>query len=163
MEQKLHPNVIRYWQVSYGLHTFKWILISCIPVMNRIFWFPAWGWLAMISYLAITFFFIKGLAFICFGVYIKYSRRSYLLGNDELMIRWGNVWSDNSSIIPLSRVQHVDQEQDMLAKRWGLSELTITTAGDHHFIMGLIEEDASRLRRRIIELSKLDNKDAYYD
>lgn len=163
MEQKLHPNVIRYWQIEYGLHTFKWILIACIPLMLRILWLPAWGWLTMISCLAISFFFIKGLAFICFGVYRKFSRRSYILGDDELMIRWGNVWSDNSSIIPLSRVQHVDQEQDMLAKRLGLSELTITTAGDHHFIVGLTEEDAARLRRQIIELSKLDNKDAYYD
>ncbi|WP_144936908.1 PH domain-containing protein [Paenibacillus sp. 32O-W] len=163
MEQKLHPNVIRYWQIKYGLHTFKWMLLGSFPLIIRGVWLPAWVWLSIISYLAILFFFIKGLVFICYGVYRKYSRRSYLLGDDELMIRWGNVWSDNSSIIPLSRVLHVDQEQDMLAKRLGLSELTITTAGDHHFIVGLTEEDAVRLRRQIIELSKLDNKDTYYD
>ncbi|MFP4978685.1 PH domain-containing protein [Paenibacillus sp. CN-4] len=163
MEQKLHPNVIRYWQITFGIHTFKWILIGCIPLMIRIIWLPAWGWLTIISCLVEFYFITKGLAFICFGVYRKYSRRSYLLGDEELMIRWGNVWSDNSSIIPLSRVQHVDQEQNMLAKRLGLSELTITTAGDHHFIVGLTEEDAALLRRQIIELSKLDNKDAYYD
>lgn len=163
MEQKLHLNVIRYWQIKYALHNLKWILICSIPLIIRAFWFPAWGWLTMISCLAISFFLINGFTFIYYGVYKKYSRRSYLLGDDELMIRWGNVWSDNSSIIPLSRVQHVDQEQDMLAKRLGLSELTITTAGDHHFIVGLLEEDAARLRRQIIELSKLDNKDVYYD
>lgn len=73
------------------------------------------------------------------------------------------MWSDNSSIIPLSRVQHVDYEQDMLAKKLGLAELVITTAGDRYFIMGLAEEDAVQLRRQIIELSKLDNKDVYYD
>lgn len=55
------------------------------------------------------------------------------------------------------------KNKDMLAKKLGLSELTITTAGDHHFIMGLAEEDAVQLRRQIIELSKLDDKDAYYD
>jgi len=163
VEQKLHPNVIRYWQVMYGLHTFKWILISSIPLIIRAVWLPAWGWLTVISCLAIVFFFIRGLTFVCYGVHKKYSRRSYFLGDDEIMIRWGNAWSDNSSIIPVSRVQHVDQEQDMLAKKLGLSELTITTAGDHHFIMGLVEEDAVRLRRQIIELSKLDEKDAYYD
>jgi len=111
----------------------------------------------------ICFFFIKGLFFVFFGVHRKYARRGYLLGEDELMIRWGDVWSDNSSIIPLSRVQHVDQEQDLLAKRLGLSELTITTAGDYHFIVGLTEEGAIKLRRQIINLAKIDNKDAYYD
>lgn len=163
MEQKLHPNVIRYWQIKYTLYNLKWILICSIPLIIRAFWLPAWGWLTMISCLAISSFFNKGFTFICYGVYKKYSRRSYLLGDDEIMIRWGNVWSDNSSIIPLSRVQHVDQEQDMLAKRLGLSELTITMAGDHHFIVGLTEEDAVRLRRQIIDLSKLVNEDAYYD
>lgn len=163
MEQRLHPNVIRYWQIKYGLNSLKWILIGSIPLITQAVWLQEWRWLKLIPFLFIPFFLIKGLAFICFGVYKKYSRRSYLIESDELLIRWGNVWADNSSIIPLSRVQHVDQEQDILAKKLGLSELIITTAADDHYIIGLAEQDAVRLRRHIIELSKLDGKDAYYD
>lgn len=163
LEQKLHPNVIRYWQIEYALYILKRILICIVPLIIQVIWLPAWSWLTIVSCLGISLFFIIGVIFICYGVYKKYSRRSYLLGDDEIMIRWGNVWSDNSSIIPISRVQHVDQAQDMIAKRLGLSELTITTAGDDHYIVGLTEEDAVRLRRQIIELSKLVNEDAYYD
>lgn len=163
MEQKLHPNVIRYWQIEYAIYILKRILICIIPLIIQVIWLPAWSWLTIVSCLGISLFFIMGVIFISYGVHKKYSRRSYLLGDDEIMIRWGNVWSDKSSIIPLSRVQHVDQEQDMIAKRLGLSELTITTAGDDHYIVGLTEEDAMRLRRQIIERSKLVNEDTYYD
>lgn len=159
--QKLHPNVIRYWQIIQGIRTCKWLIGGIALLVVKWIWLPSWDWLMIISILGMAFFIIKSLFFVFYGVYIKYSRRGYFLGTDELMIRWGNVWSDNSTIIPLNRVQHVDQEQDIIAQRFGLSSLTITTAGDDHSIIGLTEEDAISLRRQIIEIAKLGDSDAY--
>lgn len=163
MEQKLHPNVIPYWRIMHALGMVKWVAIGSIPLVVRLIWLPAWTWLTVVSGLTVSFFLLRGLFFIGFGVHIKYSRLSYQLGDDEIRIRWGHVWSDNSSVIPFSRVQHADLEQNALAKKLGISALTIATAGDHHAIPGLAEEEAVRLRRRIIDLAKLDDREAYDD
>lgn len=67
----------------------------------------------------------------------------------------------NSSIIPLSRVQHVSIEQDVIQKKLGISDLAIVTAGDANYIIGLLEEDTERLRRQVVELPKIGDSDAY--
>lgn len=73
----------------------------------------------------------------------------------------GKHLAANSSIIPLSRVQHVSIEQDVIQKKLGISDLAIVTAGDANYIIGLLEEDTERLRRQVVELPKIGDSDAY--
>ncbi|WP_161601549.1 PH domain-containing protein [Paenibacillus luteus] len=163
MDQKLHPNVIKYWQFYQMLFMARKIGISAIPLVAYLLWLKTWDVLLFCSIAAIAYYFVRGMLFILIGVNYKYERRSYRLTEDELVINWGNFWRESSTVIPISRVQYVDKEQDRIGKRLGISELCITTAGDDSIIVGLPEEDAEKLRRQIIQLAKREDTHVYYD
>ncbi|WP_285848447.1 PH domain-containing protein [Paenibacillus sp. MER TA 81-3] len=124
-------------------------------------WLPQWKWIIYVSAFYLLLHWSKDLFYIIYGVRFSYARRSYVLTKDEIVIRWGSIWSVNSSVIPLSRVQHVDIEQDVIQKKLGISEVVIVTAGDATGIVGLLEDDANKLRRQVIELAKIGETDAY--
>lgn len=161
--KKLHPNVVPYWRVKSLISMVIGILFSSIPFVIKIFWLNNWVWLTYASSVLIAYFVLSAVFFVVYGVNVKYARRSYRLSDDEIMIQWGSVWSDNSTIIPMNRVQHVDKEQGIIAKKYGVSEIAINTAGESHYIVGLLVEDAQILREEIIKLAKLGDKGAYHD
>ncbi len=60
----------------------------------------------------------------------------------------------SDTVVPYSRVQHIDIDQSPLARLMGLSELTVHTAGKHNAsvtLPGLSPETAEDLRRTIRE------------
>ena len=160
-EQQLHPNVVPYWRIYRLLSALKRTALVSIPLAIHLLWVPQWKWIIFIALAYLIFHWSKDLFYILYGVRFTYDRRTYVLTTDEIIIRWGNIWSVNSSVIPLSRVQHVDIEQDVIQRKLGISEVVIVTAGDANGIVGLLEKDADKLRRQVIELAKIGDTDAY--
>ncbi|BFH12614.1 PH domain-containing protein [Paenibacillus melissococcoides] len=160
-EQQLHPNVVPYWRIYRLLCALKRTALASIPIIVYLMWLPQWKWIIYVSAAYLFIHWSKDLFYIIYGVRFSYVRRSYVLTTDEIVIRWGSIWAVNSSVIPLSRVQHVDIEQDVIQKKLGISEVVIVTAGDANGIVGLLEDDANRLRRQVIELAKIGESDAY--
>lgn len=161
--KKLHPNVVPYWKVKELINACIWLLIFSLPFVVQLVWLHEWWWLTYSSIALMGFIVLKTAFFILVGVNAKYSRRSYNVTNDEIMIQWGSFWADRSSIIPMNRVQHVDKEEGIIAMKYGISEITIHTAGEAHYIVGLLQEDAVKLREEIIRLAKLDDQEVYND
>ncbi|PZM67205.1 hypothetical protein DOE73_02975 [Paenibacillus dendritiformis] len=160
-QQQLHPNVVPYWRIYRLFSALKRTALASIPIIVYLMWLPQWKWILYVVAAYLLFHWSKDVFYIIYGVRFSYARRSYVLTTDEIVIRWGSIWSVNSSVIPLSRVQHVDIEQDVIQKKLGISEVVIVTAGDATGIVGLLEDDANKLRRQVIELAKIGETDAY--
>ena len=103
-----------------------------------------------------------GLAAIFFGfllpaIYViifprsRYQRSRYSIGTDRLRIVGGFLFM-RDTIVPFSRVQHIDVEQGPVQRRYGLATLQVHTAGDHNstiYVPGLLYETALEMRDAI--------------
>ncbi|WPS85578.1 PH domain-containing protein (plasmid) [Brevibacillus halotolerans] len=160
---QLHPDVITYWRMKAILSCFIWSVIFSIPLFVYWFWLQTWQWMFYGSIISIAIIVIYDLYFIANGVKRKYLRHGYSLTEDEITIRRGDVWSKSSSIIPMNRIQHVDKEQGLIAKRYNLAELAFHTAGQAHTIPGIKMDKAEELRNQVIKLAKIGDLNAYND
>ena len=77
----------------------------------------------------------------------------YELREHELEIQEG-LLVVRRMLIPLVRVQHVDTRQGPLARWFGLSSVTVATAGSSHEIPALNDHVANLLRDRISALAR---------
>jgi hypothetical protein len=77
----------------------------------------------------------------------------YQLGANELDLQHGMLVV-RRTLVPLVRVQHVDTVQGPLAKLFGLSAVTVSTAASTHEIPALSDETADQLRDSISALAR---------
>jgi len=81
-----------------------------------------------------------------------WSHWSYELADDALELSHG-VWFQEHSVVPWSRVQHVDISHGPLDRRFGLAQLKIHTASakTNAKLPGVDAAEAERLRLDILE------------
>ena len=95
---------------------------------------------------------------------ISYHYMGYALREKDISFKSGWLWRSMTTI-PFNRVQHCDLKQGILDRRFGLSRLTIYTAGGQStdlMIPGLNPETAERLKTYILrstEQSKEEESD----
>ena len=77
---------------------------------------------------------------------------AYEVGDDALELAHG-VWFQEHSVVPWSRVQHVDISHGPLDRRYGLAQLKIHTASakTDAKLPGIDAAEAERLRLDILE------------
>jgi membrane protein YdbS with pleckstrin-like domain len=82
---------------------------------------------------------------------------SYAVREKDISFKSGWLWR-NMTTVPFNRVQHCDIKQGLIDRRFGLSRLTIYTAGgestDLH-IPGLLPETSERLKAYILKSTEL--------
>jgi uncharacterized protein len=86
----------------------------------------------------------------------RYARWHYALGDDRLRIERGYLFYSDT-VVPLGRIQHIDIDQGPIMRRYGLSTMTVHTAGNHGAsvsLPGLRHDDAVAMRERIREYIK---------
>ena len=81
----------------------------------------------------------------------KYENFRYHMDEDKIILKYG-VFTENSVIIPMSRVQYVDTEQGMILKKYKLINLTVHTAGGQYEIPFLESEIGSNLQLSIAKI-----------
>jgi membrane protein YdbS with pleckstrin-like domain len=82
----------------------------------------------------------------------RWQYTSWLLDEFGLRIRRGWLFK-SETLVPRSRVQHLDIDRGPLERRYGLATLTLYTAGTGHSMIvhsGLAEADAMALRDALI-------------
>lgn len=146
--QTLSKKALPLWRLQAF---FESLLIALIPigysVLLYFFDFPLWLlWLLIIGYLLyllLTVFIIPPM---------RWKRWRYDVLTDEIDLQRG-VFIVKRTLVPMSRVQHVDTEQGPLSKRYQLAAVSISTAATVHQIPSLTMEVADELRDRISELA----------
>lgn len=89
---------------------------------------------------------------------IRWRRWRYQIYEQEIYIQHGIIVVTRT-VIPMIRVQHVDTKQGPILKKYGLSNLQISTAATTHEIPALTEEQAADLRDQISELARVEQDD----
>ncbi|UZK68525.1 PH domain-containing protein [Sphingomonas sp. S1-29] len=83
----------------------------------------------------------------------RFEAWGWALAADELHVAWG-VWTQVHTIVPLSRVQHLDVAQGPIERANGVARLIVHTAGTAHatvVLPGITRATAEDLRDRIRE------------
>jgi membrane protein YdbS with pleckstrin-like domain len=85
-------------------------------------------------------------------------RRTWQLGATALELRRG-VIVQRAASIPYTRIQQIDVERGPLERLAGLSQLVVRTAAatSDGALYGLVPDDASRIRSRLLEVAGVDD------
>ena len=82
----------------------------------------------------------------------------YALRQEDVIVQSGVFWK-KETVQPISRIQHVEQHQGPLDRRFGLYELKLFSAGTAYLrfrIPGLDADTASRIRQFILNVQEDD-------
>jgi len=152
--KKLAPSIIGVWRWGSALgYTF----LFGLPIAYYIIF----GWQEIHLWLLIAIFLISTSLWIL-AVFImppvRWKRWRYSINQNEIDLLRGIIVR-KETLIPLSRVQHVDTRQGPLLRWFNLSSVTISTAATTHEIPGLDEVIADRVRKKISTYARLADDD----
>jgi uncharacterized protein len=151
---KLTPRAIRVWQLSNAISN---LFLFVLPIVYAAVFgtdsFHFW----IITVLSILFFVIWALSIILFP-YLTWKNWRYAIDEKEIDLKRG-VFVKTRTLIPLSRVQHVDTRQGPFLRWYNLATVTISTAATTHEIPALDAVLADRVRNQISTYARLAEED----
>lgn len=129
------------------------LVFISITVTIFIFDWPKWLIACLVAIWLIESYFV-----IIFSPTIRWRRWRYEVREQEIEIQHG-LFIIKKTLIPMIRVQHVDNTQGPLLKKYHLSNIQISTAATTHEIPALYEEEAEELRHTISRLARVEEED----
>ena len=143
------------WRI-YGLFQSLVVLVLAIggSVLTYYLDGPKWVY-AIVGVVSVIFFVLWIIVF----PNIRHNIWRYEVREQEIEIQSG-LFVVTRTLIPMVRVQHVDTEQGPILKRYGLSNIKVSSAASVHQIPFLLTEDAAMLRAKISELARVADEDA---
>lgn len=139
-------KTVRY--ISGGIIASIMILVVWVIVLLEPRIWPYGFYLAaFVSLLALWIIFYNGISFHHMG---------YALREKDISFKSG-LWWKSMTTVPFNRVQHCDLKQGILDRKFGLSKLTIYTAGGQStdlMIPGLLPETAEQLKSFILHTTE---------
>jgi membrane protein YdbS with pleckstrin-like domain len=145
----LDPRVVRLWRVQ----ALVWTVGVALSV-------GAAGWLLDFQYeslAAASVMMLAGLLAALLWPPARYRSWSFTLRDSDVVLRRG-VWWRVTSIVPHSRIQHVDTTHGPLERKLGLSSVVMFTAGSvgaSMTIPGLPAAEADELRDTLATLARI--------
>lgn len=140
--ESLDSRVVRLWRLHQLIFAAVFGGVLLVPVFmlgvgsGRWLW-PLLGWLGIIGLLGIR---------VCWHPRRAYRAWGYRLDEKVLEIRQG-IWFRSLTLLPLSRLQHVDLDAGPIERGLGLASLVFHTAGTQNAIIVLPGLEASRARQ----------------
>lgn len=151
---KLTPRAIRVWQWSNSVRS---LFLFALPVAYAaIFGYSGYHQWTIIA-LGIIVVAIWLLS-IFLMPYLSWKNWRYAIDENEIDLKRGVIFKIRT-LIPLSRVQHVDTRQGPLLGSYNLASVTISTAATTHEIPALDEVLADRVRHQISTFARLAEED----
>jgi membrane protein YdbS with pleckstrin-like domain len=152
--KKLAPSIIGVWRLGSAI---GYLFLFGLPIA----YYAIFGWLNVHFWLltAVSLFSVSLWYSAVFVLPpITWKRWRYSINQNEIDLLRG-VIVRKETLIPLSRVQHVDTRQGPLLRWFNLSSVTISTAATTHEIPGLDVVIADRVRREISTYARLAEED----
>ncbi len=151
--RRCHPDSVTISRLT-GFIMDGVILLASIAylVMAGIFgWTQLPGWIAIGLLVAGAWFTWSVPAF-------TYKQFGFRVSEEELELRSGWIWLSDT-LVPMTRVQHVELERGPLLRKYGLAKVKVVTAATTHVIQALELEEAEALKKQIGELAKVVDHD----
>lgn len=151
---KITPRVIKVWQWSNSI---SYLFYFGIPIgYTAIFGLDQFHiWVALSLTLLVLVGWVLSIVWLPYKIWENWR---YAINDKEIELKHG-VFFKTQTLIPLSRVQHVDTRQGPLLRWYSLSQVTISTAATTHEIPGLDIVLANRVRRQISTYARLAEDD----
>ncbi|MEX2600339.1 MAG: PH domain-containing protein [Balneolaceae bacterium] len=153
--RKLTPRAIRAWQWSAA---FGNLFYFAIPGAYLAYFGLEDSFHLWIAGIGVVVIFLLWLSGIVFFPYIRWKRWRYSVDQHEIDLKRG-ILVVQRTLIPLSRVQHVDTRQGPILRWYKLASVTISTAATTHEIPALDEVIADRVRDTISKYARLAEED----
>lgn len=151
---RIATSAIKVWKIHALLTTLIPLVISiALLVLGYIFSF---SYLFAIILLILTI--VEFIVSLYLVPSIRWRRWRYEIFDQEIYIQHG-ILIVKRTLVPMTRVQHVDTKQGPILKRFNLATLTISTAATNHEIPALLEDEAERLRDQIAVLARVEQDD----
>ena len=151
--RRCHPDSVTISRIT-GFITDGVILLAAAAylIMAAIF-----GWTLIPGWITIGLL-ILGAWFTWAVPSFTYKQFGFKVSEEELELRSGWIWLSDT-LVPMTRVQHVELERGPLLRKYGLAKVKVVTAATTHVIQALKLEEAEELKKQIGELAKVVDHD----
>ncbi|WP_233523079.1 PH domain-containing protein [Peribacillus saganii] len=153
-KNRISDNALKVWRIT-GFFTslFGWVITIAVAVLTYFFDWPNLIWAALvIMSIAHTYLFIFLIPS------IRWKRWRYEVRESEIEIQSGLIIIKRT-LVPMSRVQHVDTKQGPVLRRYDLATVVVSTAATSHEIPALDTAEADDIRYFISTLAKVEEED----
>jgi len=150
-----HPLAPAALKVRYMANAILWgtFFLMCLTILPPVFSSWWWLWMLIILVLGSTLvFFFRWL------IRKRFEVEGFALRQRDVIHKYGYLWR-GQTVVPFSRVQHVEITQGPIAKRFGLGTIRIFTAGGSSSdlnISGIEMEEAHRIKSFIVQKAEKD-------
>jgi membrane protein YdbS with pleckstrin-like domain len=142
--ERLDPRAVRAWRVDGVLSFAGWLVLAVGA--GVLLW-----WLDLPSYvvaLPLLLALVAGVVHIWLVPSVRWRHWYYAVTEREIDLQHG-LLVVTRTLVPMTRVQHVDTRQGPILRRYGLATVQIATAAGVQEIPALAVEHAEALRDRI--------------
>jgi membrane protein YdbS with pleckstrin-like domain len=143
----------KYAPLVLGVSIAFWSIVLLLVLLTAAFIDPIGQVLFSVAALP---FFAAGAVLLAWLIWVGWKSASvirYAVRDHDVIVQTGIFWR-KETIQPIVRIQHVEQAQGPLEKRFGLYTLKLFSAGTGHVtfqIPGLSARTAARLKRFLLE------------
>jgi len=134
--------------IGYGIFLLILAAIALLPGWLGWFEMPWWLKTGLIGLGVLLFVF-----YVIVAPTVRYNRFRFAVSDEELEIHNG-LFFISETLVPMSKVQHVELEIGPILRRYHLAEVHIVTAATTHTIGGVKLEEAEQLKQRIGRLAR---------
>lgn len=148
---KIDKKAMKVWRLHGLIWTMILLLISVALLIVSI----RFDWMMLFSIIAFSLSALVGLLSIVLIPSIRWRRWRYEIFEEEIYIQHGIIIIKRT-IIPMSRVQHVDTEMGPFLRLFKLATVDVSTAATMHKIPALPIIEAESLRDQLAVLARVD-------
>lgn len=151
--RRCHPDYVKTSRIA-GLIGEGVILLAALAyliIASRVGWTLIPGWIVLGLWIPSVWFtwYIPSFTYKHFG---------FKVTDEQLELRSGWIWLSDT-LVPMTRIQHVELESGPLLRKYELAKIKVVTAATTHVIEALNLEEAEELKQRIGELAKVVDTD----
>ncbi|NGP46257.1 PH domain-containing protein [Bacillaceae bacterium SIJ1] len=147
--QRIARDALKVWRLTAAITT----IIGGVVVGLITGWTIWQSWPLWIAYTAIGLLVIFGVISIAVMPTLVWRRWRYEVREEEVELMKGVIITKRT-LIPMTKVQHVDTIQGPFLKKYKLATVTVSTAATTHEIPALEQEEAEALRDQIARLAR---------
>jgi len=154
-KEKIHPKALKAWRINGVIKSFiEWLIV--------IGYFVARHFIEQLPFFVGVILIILVLLMTILHIFIVPKIRMYYWGyqinEHDIDIQHGIIVIKRT-LVPMTRIQHVDTEHGPILRLFKLVTLSISTAGTKHKIPALLQDTAEDLRQQISLLAKVSEDD----
>lgn len=149
--QKLDMRALKLWKINGCIKAFILCIFSFGVAVVPIKMFDLKYWVLALPPVIVILY---GTFEIAILPKLRWQRWRYEITESEIDLQRG-VFITERTLIPMTRVQHVDTIQGILMRRYGLATVVISTAAGSHEIPALSLEKANEVSQQIAKLAQV--------